>query len=73
MSDYLTVYVRSCYPKPKRSHVYFRLSDKANRYVFNGIANKCFEEGVPQFVHTIDISGIDVTRPFDKLSSNEKK
>lgn len=72
MSDYLTVYVRSCYPKPKRSHVYFRLSDRANRHVFNGIANKCFEEGVPQFVHTIDISDIDVTQPFDKLSSNEK-
>ena len=72
MSDYLTVYVRSCYPKSKRSHVYFRLSDRANRHVFNGIANKCFEECVPQFVHTIDISDIDVTQPFDKLSSNEK-
>lgn len=72
MSDYLTVYVRSCYPKAKRSHVYFRLSDKANRHMFNGIANKCFEEGVPQFVHTIDISDIDVTQPFEKLSSNEK-
>lgn len=72
MSDYLTVYVRSCYPKPKHSHVYFRLSDKANRNQFNGIANKCLEEGVSQFVHTIDISGIDVTLPFDKLSINEK-
>lgn len=53
-------------------YVYFRLSDKANRNQFNGIANKCLEEGVSQFVHTIDISGIDVTRSFDKLSSNEK-
>lgn len=72
MSDYLTVYVRYSYPKAKHSHVYFRLSDKANRNQFNGIANKCLEEGVSQFVHTIDISGIDVTRSFDKLSSNEK-
>lgn len=31
MSDYLTVYVRYSYPKAKQSHVYFRLSDKANR------------------------------------------
>lgn len=72
MSDYLTVYTRYSYPKAKNSHAYFRLSDNANRNQFNGIANKCLEEGVPQFVHTIDISGIDVTRPFDKLSSNEK-
>ena len=72
MSDYLTVYTKYSYPKAKNSHAYFRLSDNANRNQFNGIANKCLEEGVPQFVHTIDISGIDVTRPFDKLSSNEK-
>lgn len=72
MSDYLTVYARYSYPKAKHSHVYFQLSDKANRNQFNGIANKCLEEGVSQFVHTIDISGIDVTRSFDKLSSNEK-
>lgn len=72
MSDYLTVYTRYSYPKAKNSHAYFRLSDNANRNQFNGIANKCLEEGVPQFVHTINISGIDVTRPFDKLSSNEK-
>lgn len=72
MSDYLTVYTRYSYPKAKNSHAYFRLSDNANRNQFNGIANKCLEEGVPQFVHTIDISGIDVTRPFDKLSSNER-
>lgn len=72
MSDYLTVYVRYSYPKAKHSHVYFRLSDKANRNQFNGIANKCIEEGMQQFVHTIDISGIDVSLPFDKLSSNEK-
>lgn len=72
MSDYLTVYVRYSYPKAKNSHVYFRLSDNANRNLFNGIANKCLEEGIPQFVHTIDISGIDVTRPFDNLSSTEK-
>lgn len=72
MSDYLTVYVRYSYPKAKHSHVYFRLSDKANRNQFNSIANKCIEEGMQQFVHTIDISGIDVSLPFDKLSSNEK-
>lgn len=72
MSDYLTVYARYSYPKAKNSHVYFRLSDNANHNQFNGIANKCLEEGIPQFVHTIDISGIDVTRPFDKLSNNEK-
>lgn len=72
MSDYLTVYVRCSYPKAKHSHVYFRLSDEANRHQFNGIANKCIEEGVPQFVHTVDISGIDVTRPLEKLSRDEQ-
>lgn len=72
MSDYLTVYVRYSYPKSKQSHAYFRLSDNADRNQFNGIANKCIEEGVPQFVHTVDISGIDVTQPFEKLTNNEK-
>ena len=73
MSDYLTVYVRYSYPKSKQSHAYFRLSDNADRKQFNGIANKCIEEGVPQFVHTVDISGIDVTQPLEKLSNNDKR
>lgn len=72
MSDYLTVYVRSCYPKPKHSHVYFRLSDKSNRQQFNGIADKCYVEGLPQYVHTININEIDVTRSFEMLSNKEK-
>lgn len=72
MSDYLTVYVRYSYPKSKRSHVYFRLSGKENHQKFNGIANKCIEDGVAQSVHTVDISSIDVTQPFDKLSSDER-
>lgn len=72
MSDYLTVYVRYSYPKAKHSHVYFRLSDKSNRQQFNGIADKCYVEGLPQFVHTININEIDVTRPFEMLSNKEK-
>lgn len=72
MSDYLTVYVRYSYPKAKHSHVYFRLSDKANRGEYNGIANKCFEDGVSQFVHTVDISGINVAQSFEELLSKDK-
>lgn len=73
LSDYLTVYVRYGYPKGKRSHVYFRLSDKSNRKRFNGIADKCYSEGLSQKVHTVDISGIDVTKPFAELSAKEQQ
>lgn len=73
LSDYLTVYVRYGYPKGKRSHVYFRLSDKANRKRFNGVADKCYTEGMVQKVHTIDISGIDVSKPFAALTSKEQQ
>ncbi len=71
-ADYLTVYVRYSYPKGKHSHVYFRLSDKSNRHQFNGIADKCYVEGLPQSVHTINISEIDVTRPLEQLSKKEQ-
>lgn len=73
MSEYLTVYVRYGYPKGKRSHVYFRLSDKSNRWRFNGIADRCYSEGLAQKVHTVDISGIDVSRPLAELSAKEQQ
>lgn len=73
LSDYLTVYARYGYPKGKRSHVYFRLSDKANRKRFNGVAEKCYTEGMVQKVHTVDISRIDVSKPFAALNGKEQQ
>lgn len=73
LSDYLTVYVRYGYPKGKRSHVYFRLSESSNRKRYNGIADKCYSEGLSQKVHTVDISGIDVSLPFSELSTKDKQ
>lgn len=71
-SDYLTVYVRYSYPKSKKSYVYFRLSDYASRQEYNGIADKCYREGIELSVSTTCIKDIDVTKDLSSLSSKER-
>ena len=71
-SDYLTVYVRYSYPKSKKSYVYFRLSDNASRQEYNGIADKCYREGIELSVSTSCIKDIDVTKDLSNLSSKER-
>ena len=71
-SDYLTVYVRYSYPKSKKSYVYFRLSDNASRQEYNGIADKCYREGIELSVSTTCIKDIDVTKDLSNLSSRER-
>lgn len=72
LSDYLTVYVRYSYPKSKKSHVYFRLSDDFSRQEYNGVADKCYREGIELSVSTSCIKDIDVSRDLSSLSSKER-
>lgn len=69
-SDYLVVYVRYSYPKAKRSCTYFRASDLSNKQKFNGVADKCFQEGLELSVNTPNIT--DITLPSDMRDLSEK-
>lgn len=73
MSDYLVIYVRYSYPKAKKSCTYFRLSDKADKYQFNGIADKCYQHGIELSVTTDNINDIDLPYDINKLSVSQKK
>ncbi len=73
MSDYLVIYVRYSYPKAKTSCTYFRLSDKANKNKFNGIADRCYQQGVELSVSTENINDIDLPDTINNLSVKQKK
>lgn len=74
LSSYLVVYVRYSSPKKESSCTYFRLSDKNSGKLFNGIGDKCFQEGIAINVMTEDISDLQPL-PYDiaELSSKNKK
>lgn len=73
LSDYLVIYVRYSYPKAKKSCTYFRISDLSNKKIFNGIADKCCQEGIAISVTTPNISDISLTPNINDLNDNEKK
>ena len=67
LSDYLIVYQRFSYPQEKKSYTYFRIQEG------NGVAVKCFMEGVDVEVNTNCISGIKLPQDYSKLSQTNKK
>lgn len=73
MSDYLVIYVRYSYPKAKKSCTYFRLSDKADKKKFNGIADKCYQQGIELSVSTDNINDINLPDKVNELSTKQKK
>lgn len=73
MSDYLVIYVRYSYPKAKKSCTYFRLSDKADKNKFNGIADRCYQLGIEQCVTTNNINDIELPDTIKDLSIKQKK
>lgn len=72
-SDYLIVYVRYSYPKSKKNCTYFRLSDKAHKRKYNGMADRCFQEGVENWTSTVNISHINLPLKQEELSPKDKK
>ncbi len=66
-SRYLIVYQRYCYPQEKKSYTYFR--DCGD----NGVAVKCFREGIDCSVNTTCISDIELPENFSKLTGVNKK
>lgn len=73
MSDYLVIYVRYSYPKAKKSCTYFRLSDKSDKNKFNGIADRCYQQGIELSVTTRNINDINLPDDMNCLSLEEKK
>lgn len=73
MSDYLVIYVRYSHPKAKKSCTYFRLSDKSDKNKFNGIADRCYQQGIELSVTTKSINDINLPDDMNSLSLEEKK
>lgn len=70
-SKYLVIYERYSYPKQSKSYTYFRcsgLNDKPN-----SVVDKCYKEGIPVPVSTINISGINLPTEIDKLEQRNRK
>ena len=66
-SDYLYVYQRYSYPKEKKSYTCFRVREG------NGVAVKCYEEGVDFEVMTNCISDIALPDKFSQLSVSHQR
>lgn len=66
-SDYLYVYQRYSFPKEKKSYTCFRVRKD------NGVAVKCYEEGVDCEVMTNCISDIGLPDKFSQLSSSQQR
>lgn len=66
-SKYLIVYQRYSYPQEKKSYTYFR------DYGENGVAVKCYREGIDCSVNTISISDIDLPEKFSDLKGTNLK
>lgn len=66
-SEYLYVYQRYSYPKEKRSYTCFRVRKE------NGVAVKCYEEGVDCEVMTSCISDIVLPDNISQLSTSQQR
>lgn len=66
-SDYLYVYQRCSYPKEKKSYTCFRVKEN------NGVAVKCYTEGVDCEVMTNCIAEIDLPDKLQELTSGNKR
>ena len=66
-SKYLIVYQRYSYPQEKKSYTYFR------DYGENGVAVKCYREGIDCAVNTTCISDIDLPEKFSGLKGTNLK
>lgn len=66
-SKYLIVYQRYSYPQEKKSYTYFRV------YGDNGVAVKCFREGIDCSVNTTYISDIGLTEKLCELKATNQK
>lgn len=69
-SDYLTVYARYSYPRERISMTHFRVSG-ANEC--NGVADKCFKEGIEIEVMTCNISNCEIPESYDLLDELRMK
>lgn len=72
-SDYLTIYIRYSYPKAKKSYTYFRLTDNAKNDQYNGVADKCYNEGVEVSVSTEYINDMHLPETMEELTPIERK
>lgn len=66
-SKYLIVYQRYSYPQEKKSYTYFR------DYGENGVAVKCYREGIDCAVNTTSISDIELPEKFSDLKGTNLK
>ena len=66
-SKYLIVYQRYSYPQEKKSYTYFR------DYGDNGVAIKCYREGIDCAVNTTCISDIDLPEVISDLKGTNLK
>lgn len=66
-SDYLYIYQRYSFPREKKSYTCFRVKER------NGVAVKCYREGVDCEIVTSCISDIKLPSKFKDLSSVNKK
>ena len=66
-SKYLIVYQRYSYPQEKKSYTYFR------DYGENGVAVKCYREGIDCAVNTNSISDIKLPEKFSDLKGTNLK
>lgn len=66
-SKYLIVYQRYSYPEEKKSYTYFRVSGD------NGVAVKCYREGIDCEVNTSRITDLSLPSKFLELKGGIKK
>lgn len=69
-TKYLVVYARYSYPKQKKSHAHFRITDIENHY--NGIAEKCFRDGISLISKSVKVSDIAINQDFFLLLPDER-
>ncbi len=66
-SEYLTVYARYSYPKERTSMTHFRVS---GAHECNGVADKCFKEGIEVEVMTCNISNTKIPETYEALDKS---
>lgn len=69
-SDYLTVFARYSYPKEITSMTHFRVSE---RNTCNGVADKCYKEGMEIEVMTCNISNIVIPDNYNSIKKSKIK
>lgn len=71
-TKYLVIFVRDCYPNKDKSTIHIRVTEHPD--VYNGIAEKCFREGMEQIVDTLYVNNIEINTPlFSKTDSKIKR